>query len=130
MLKHFSYLESQYGYANKESEYIPYMYYVKYLKNDLMVRIGLACRHNFIEIFIFNKVNLYAPTSQDQKHSISLQQLIHLKNKELFSDDSQYENLMPSRISFDESIKIFSDLLKDYAEDILKGVKWISQDTL
>lgn len=122
---HFTYLESEYGFVFQSKESLPFMHYIKYTKSDLMVRIGLAYRHDYIEIFIFNDIYKTEPSSQNIKHSLALTQLIRHANKTYFKDEEEYEKLMPMKVGLELSLTLLASLLKNYGDDILRGEKWI-----
>lgn len=121
--KYFSFLETSFDFVYDGCEDLPFMYYIRYIKKKLLVRIGLAYRHENIEVFIFENPRLHPPTSQDNKHSISLPELIYKKNKKAFLNDAEYEKLMPLEIGYNKSLEKISSLLSEYGRDILLSNK-------
>jgi len=128
--KHFHFLETDFGYECKGSENIPFMFFVKYVKDFMMVSVGLAYRHDYIEVYIFDKIHLYTPTTQNYKHSVNIFQLVRIKKGKATLTDEEAENLMPSTISYDESLERFAILLKEYGKEVLTGKKWIRNEKL
>jgi len=120
----FEFLILQYNYEYIGSESHPFVYYVKYVKNDLMVRIELGYRHNYLSIYIFNKSDKIEATSQNFKHSISILELAkHNKN---LNFDKKIEDYMPVKIGLEKSLDVFKTLLLENADEILKDKKWVS----
>ena len=125
--KYFDYLIDDFGFSYKGITSQPYTYHVLYIKDNRLVRIDLAYRHDFIDINIFNKVNEVLPTTQNFDYSVNLASLIY-KEKPRLEFGKEYESMMPHAIGLEKSVETLSQLFKKYADSILRFKTWISRN--
>ena len=95
-------------------------YYYHYLKNKLLVRIRFNLPNNWVEVrFIYNATNSDARELSD--NSISLMTL--LSCNKIYS----YEDIMPERIGFSESVRLVAYNTECHAKSILSGESTITE---
>jgi hypothetical protein len=117
----FSYLETQYGYTFEDVASLPRELQVKYRKDDIMVYVKYSYANKYIEVSIYTHVSKVDPGKFDWHYGLMLMLLVHKLNPEI-----DYESIMPSHISIEESTSKVASLLKYYGETILTGQEWIS----
>ena len=118
--KYFEYLVTEFAFEEEPSRTAPFSHYVKYRKANLRVIIEYAYRHNYITPEIINL---------DTSRSINLEWILK-KNDPDFSDYKKYNEIMPSHIGLEISLKKISELFKKYAAPILSGEEWYSWEDL
>ena len=117
--KYFDFLEHDHGYVFQNSDTVPFIHYIDYRKENTIVRISLGYRHDYLEVYIFFKVNKFQPNTQDLKHSESLLDLIYKKKGRSFNHETDYDLYMPSKIGLINSLDKVADLFKVYASKVL-----------
>jgi len=95
-------------------------YFYHYLKKNLLVRIRFNLPNNWIEVtFIYNATNSKAREPSDT--SISLMTL--LTCNKIYS----YEDIMPERIGFFESVRLVAYNTECHGKSILNGESTITE---
>ena len=96
-------------------------YFYHYLKKTLLVRIRFNHPNNWIEVtFIYSATNSKTRALSDS--SISLMTL--LTCNKIYS----YEDIMPERVGFFESVRLVAYNTERHAKSILNGESTITED--
>ena len=113
------------GFVKHNAEAVLAMYYVPYIKNELLVRLEYSKKNDYIDVCIYNNISTVKPGVYSSKHSVSLGHLMY-KYKPGYNDKQDYEAIMPKVIGFEKSVEELAKLAKQYAWDILLEKKWES----
>lgn len=120
----FEYLFNM-GFTKVQVERLHAMLYVRFIKNDLLVRIEYSIKNDHLNAIII-KNPLNAGDNRDTpENSVALFHLMS-KYQPNFDFNKDYEMLMPKEIGMLHSVKEIAQLFGEYAIDILLGKKWES----
>jgi hypothetical protein len=120
----FSFLVSDYGYSECNCQEINVIYECRFLKNDTLVCIIYSKKNDYLQVTFYKEIFQFSPTTQDGKHSLGLDDLIYRKKKRRIYSPEDYDDFMPSKIGFENSLKKISEMLLEFGSNILKGKKW------
>lgn len=120
----FSYLVNVYNYSECNCKDLGVIYECSFLKNDTSVSVVYSKKNNYLQVTFYKKIFHFLPTTQDGKHSLGLDHLIYRNKKRQIYHSEDYDDFMPKKIGFENSIKEISKMVIEFGGDILKGKDW------
>jgi hypothetical protein len=113
------------GFTKVQVERLHAMFYARFIKNDLLVRIEYSIKNDYLNAIIIKNPPTEGDNRDTPENSVGL---VHLMSKYQpnFDVNKDYEKLMPKEIGMRHSVEAIAQLFGQYAIDILLGKKWES----
>ncbi len=120
----FSFLETDFGYSKCTCNEVHTIYECIFIKKNDMIGVIYSKKNNYLRINFYKDTDKFPPTTQDGRHSLGLETLIYRKKKRRIYCPEDYDDFMPSKLGFENSMEKVSSMLLEYGSDILRGKKW------
>jgi hypothetical protein len=113
------------GFTKVRVEKIHAMFYARFVKNDLLVRIEYSIKNDYLNAIIVKNPPTDGDNRDRPENSVDLRHLMS-RYQPNFDVNKDYDKLMPKEIGIRHSVEAIAQLFWQYAIDILLGKKWES----
>ena len=123
--RHFSILETKYGYQKDVVLDYSTMYYVSFRKRELAISVNYSKKNVYIDVrFINNFSSLESLYIRDHANTNDLSSIMFFKDHNL--DYKYYDRYMPSVIDLDDSLEQLAKWMVQYTEEYITSEEWHS----